>query len=166
MKISLIAAMTANNVIGRKGGMPWDLPADMKHFVKTTKGHTVIMGRKTFESIGSKALPNRFNIVVTGESDFESKHDGIEVVNSLESALEFAKMAGSKEVFVIGGGELYKQAIEKANKLYMTLIDTVIDGDTTFPDINENVWRETLRVNRIADENNEYNLSFVEFIKA
>lgn len=165
MKINLIAAMTLNNVIGRKGDMPWNLPADMKHFVKTTKGATVIMGRKTFESIGSKPLPGRFNIVVTRDETLIAKHDGICFADSFGCALAFADLSCSEEVFVIGGGELYKQAILRADKLFITIIDTEINGDTFFPEIDKSIWKEDLRVNRDADDDNEYNLTFIEYTK-
>lgn len=151
MIISLIAAVANNGVIGGGNTLLWDLPADMKHFRDTTRGHTVIMGRKTFESIG-KPLPNRKNIVITRDTNYIQ--EGIYVVGSLEEALRISSLEQGKEfeenqeeveVFVIGGGEIYKQAIEKANKLYITEIHKDFDGDTLFPGINKGVWKETSR---------------------
>ena len=117
--ISIIAAIGKNNELGKNNTLIWSMPADMKFFRDTTRGHTVIMGRKTFESIG-KPLPNRKNIVITRDKNY--KKDGIEIVNSLNEAINLT--IPNEEVFVIGGGEIYKQAIEIADKLYITHINT------------------------------------------
>ncbi len=168
MIISQIAAVAQNGVIGGGNTLLWDLPADMKHFRDTTRGHTVIMGRKTFESIG-KPLPNRKNIVITRDASYT--HDGIDVVGSLEEALRLAALEQGKEfeenqeeveVFVIGGGEIYKQAMEKANKLYITEIHQDFEGDTLFPTIDKNIWKETVREDH-KDESIPY--SFIEYKK-
>jgi len=133
----------------------WDLPEDMKHFRDTTRGHTVIMGRKTYESIG-KPLPNRKNIIITRDATYGGQ--GIEVVNSLEEALrlasleqgrEFEENQNEVEVFVIGGGDIYKQAIDKANKLYITEIHQDFEGDTLFPLIDKTIWQETSRTDNL-----------------
>ena len=171
MILSLISAVAKNNVIGGGNTLLWNLPADMKHFREITSGHTVIMGRKTFESIG-RTLPNRRNIVITRDTNYV--RDDIEVVNSLEEALRLASLEQGKEfeenqdeveVFIIGGGEIYKQAIEKANKLYITEVHQDFEGDTLFPTIDENIWQEIKRENHEPDEKNLISYSFVEYIK-
>lgn len=154
--ISIIVAASTNNVIGRDGDMPWKLSSDLKRFKALTTGHPVIMGRKTFESIG-KPLPGRLNIIVTRDHDWE--FDGVLRVSSLpaaidlgtenirsihEQALEDADPEElPREVFIIGGGEIYRQAISLADVLYVTHIDTEIAGDTYFPDIDEAVFGKT-----------------------
>lgn len=169
MIISLIAAVARNNVIGGGNTLLWDLPADMKHFRDTTRGHTVIMGRKTFESIG-RALPDRKNIVITRDASYSN--DGIEVVNSLEEALRLASLEQGKEfeenqdeveIFIIGGGEIYNQAIGKANKLYITEIHKDFKGETHFPVIDKQIWQETMREDFNLDEKNTIPYSFVEY---
>ncbi len=133
---SIIVAYSKNGVIGNTGTIPWRLSDDLKRFKTITSGHTIIMGRKTFESIGH-ALPKRRNIVVTRSKTY--KADGIEVANSLQMALDLAK--GDNEVFIIGGGEIYKEALPKVQKIYATIIDKTIEGDTTFPRVNLNRWQ-------------------------
>lgn len=169
MIISLIAAVARNNVIGGGNTLLWDLPADMKHFRDITRGHTVIMGRKTFESIG-RALPDRKNIVITRDASYS--HDGIEVVNSLEEALrltsleqgkEFEENQDEVEIFIIGGGEIYNQAIEKANKLYITEIHKDFQGETRFPVIDKQIWQEIRREDFNLNEKNTIPYSFVEY---
>lgn len=168
MIISIIAAVAKNGVIGGGNTLLWNLPEDMKHFRDTTRGHTVIMGRKTFESIG-KPLPNRRNIVITRDANY--LNEGIEVVNSLDEALRLASLEQGREfeenqddveVFVIGGGEIYKQAIEKANKLYITEIHQDFEGDTIFPTIDKTVWKESSREDHI---DNAIPYSFAEYKK-
>lgn len=136
--INLIVAHTRNNVVGSKGDIPWKLPDDLKRFKTLTTGNTIIMGRKTFESkpLG-KPLPNRRNIVVTRNKDFA--FNGVEVASSLDEALKMAK--GDKEVFVIGGGEIYKQAMPKADKIFATVLQAEIEGDTFFPRVNLQNWQ-------------------------
>ncbi len=147
-KISIIvAAAGKNRVIGTKGGMPWYIPAELKRFKEITMGHPIIMGRKTHESIG-KALPGRTNIIVTrGKREGES---GIIITNSLEEAIQEAKKSpGSEEIFIIGGGQIYQEAIGMADKLYLTYVDKEIEGDVFFPDysefkkiVSESDWQE------------------------
>src|SRR5262245_37513826 len=129
MRISLIAAMAENGVIGRGGQLPWRLEADLARFKQLTMGHTVIMGRKTWESIG-RPLPGRRMIVVTRQGRYAA--DGIEVAGNLEAALEAARVAGEEEAFIIGGAEVYRQALPLADRLYMTLVLAEIEGDTKF----------------------------------
>ncbi len=148
MILSLIVAASRNNVIGKDNRLPWHCPADLAHFKQTTQGHTVIMGRKTFESIG-KPLPNRRNLVLTRNADFNPA--GCEVVNSLEEALQLC--ANEEEVFVIGGGTLYEQALPLAKRIYLTIIDTQVEGDTPLFEIDLS-W-QLLEVEEFeADEKN------------
>ena len=155
--ISLIAAIGKNNELGKKNTLLWDLPADMKHFRETTRGHTVIMGQKTFESIG-RPLPNRRNIVVTRDDNF--KIEGIEISMSLEDTLvSFAN--STEEVFVIGGGQIYKQSIEKADRLYITHVDMEDkEADTFFPEIIPIVWNEVKHEEHKKDSDNPFNYTF------
>ncbi len=134
--ISIIVAVAGSKrVIGKKGGMPWHIPEELKRFREITTGHPIIMGRKTYESIG-RVLPERTNIVITRDPSFAA--EGIVIARSLEEALQLAKdQPGNDEVFVIGGGEIYKQALPLADKLYLTVIDMEIEGDTFFPDYSE-----------------------------
>ncbi|MCL5784802.1 MAG: dihydrofolate reductase [Patescibacteria group bacterium] len=134
--VSIIVAIAGQKrVIGTQGGMPWYIPQELKRFKEITMGHPIIMGRKTFESIG-KALPGRTNIVITRDPSFQS--EGVIVVNSLEEALQKAKgQPGDEEIFIIGGGEIYKQALPLTDKLYLTMIDKEIKGDTFFPDYSD-----------------------------
>ena len=133
MKISLIAAVGSNNVIGTEGDLPWNLPDDMKFFSRTTKGHHVLMGRKNYESIPQKyrPLPGRPNLVVTRQEDY--KAEGAHVFQSIKAAVAFAEAAGEEELFIIGGGEIYQQTIEQADKLYITHVDASPSGDAKFP---------------------------------
>lgn len=131
--IKLIAAVSKNNKIGLNGYMPWHLPEDLNYFKETTKGHTIIMGRKTYLSIGH-ALPNRRNIVLSRDSHFKAKD--IEVIHSIEDALHLCHQL--EDVFIIGGGEIYSAFMPYADELYLTLIDEVFDGDTLFPTYQHN----------------------------
>ena len=130
--ISIIAAVSKNGVIGVDNTLPWDLPVDLKRFKEITTGNVVIMGRKTYESIG-KALPNRVNIVVTRDKNFFVS--GVLSANSLDSAL--LKAGNNKDIFIIGGGEIYRQSMDFVDKLYITEVDMEVEGDTTFPTISD-----------------------------
>ena len=144
MRLSIIAAMADNRVIGREGGIPWDLPEDRRRFRELTMGHTVIMGRKTFESIG-RPLSGRKNIVLTRQPGFRA--EGCIVVNDLRAAL--AACAGSAEVFICGGGELYREALPCAERIYLTIIHDIVQGDVLFPELPagefEEAEQETVR---------------------
>ncbi len=155
-RISLIWAMTSNRVIGVHNALPWRLPADLRHFRKLTLGHHVIMGRRNYESIG-RPLPGRKNIVVTRQADYRA--DGCIVVGSIEEALRTA--AGDPEIFVIGGATLYAQTLGVADRLYATLIDAHIPGDTLFPDFDTKAWVETAHEPHRADQDNPFDYSFV-----
>ncbi len=156
MKLSLIAAMADNRVIGIENRLPWNLPADMKWFRQHTLGKPVIMGRKTFESIG-KALPQRTNIIVSRDKTF-SAPDCL-VVGDLATALEAVKDA--EETMVIGGASFYQQTLPLADRLYLTLIHADIEGDAWFPQIDFSKWREVQRQDHYADDKNDYDYSFL-----
>jgi len=158
--ISIIAAIGKNNELGKKNQLLWNLPADMKHFRETTKGHTVIMGRKTFESIG-KPLPNRKNIVITRDKSYQ--HHGIEVAHSLDGTINSVgtALARGDEVFIIGGAEIYKQAMSIADKLYITHVDTTdMDADAFFPEIIPIVWNEISHKEHKRDKENPLDYTF------
>jgi len=160
--ISIIAAIGKNNELGKKNDLLFKLPADMKHFKEITSGHPVIMGRKTFESIG-KILPNRRNIVITRDSNY--KKENIEIAHSLNDAI-FIFNNNDEEVFIIGGGEIYKQVFELADKLYITHIDAEDkDADTFFPEIIPIVWNEVSRQEHKKDEKNPYAYTFSVYKK-
>ncbi|KAA6342722.1 Dihydrofolate reductase [termite gut metagenome] len=160
MKISIIVAASENNVIGRDNKLIWHLPNDLKHFKMLTTGNAVIMGRKTYESLG-KPLPNRKNIILTRQPDYSI--EGCIVVHNEEEALQ--KATGSNEVFIIGGSELYHSFWHRANVLYLTRIHTLVEGDTYIPPIHPDIWIEESRESHWADEKNGYNYSFITYRK-
>lgn len=153
--LSLIVAMAKNRVIGHENKMPWHLPAELSYFKRVTTGHPIIMGRKTFESIG-RPLPGRRNIVVSRNAHFHAP--GVEVANSLESALA---LCANENPFVIGGASLYADALKFAVRLYVTEIEAELVGDTFFPLIDNSVWQEESREVRGKDDKNIYELQFV-----
>ncbi len=155
--ISIVVAMDKNRAIGSRNGLPWKLPADLKHFKEVTMGHPIIMGRKTHESIG-RALPGRKNIIITRQKDFAAP--GCEVVQSFDEALA---RAGEGEVFVIGGGEIFVQAMPRVQKMYMTEVNHEFSADVYFPEFNKNEWREMSREPHAADEKNPHEYSFVVY---
>jgi dihydrofolate reductase len=156
MKISIIVAMAANGVIGNDNELPWHLPADLKHFKQTTMGKPILMGRKTWESIG-RPLPGRTNIVITRDSAYSAA--GCIVVNSIEAAI--AAAGEQDEVMVIGGAELYRQVLPCADTIYLTRIHASFDGDTRFPEISDTEWQQLERVDHEADEKNLQDYSFI-----
>ena len=158
MIISLIVAASANNAIGKGNELPWHLPNDMKFFKNTTWGLPVIMGRKTFESMGNKALAGRVNVVITRQSGWKS--DGVVVANSVDDAMFVVKETDCNEVFFIGGGEIFKEVMPKATRIYMTRVHTTLDGDAFFPDIDQNKWRLTSKRDCFADVKHAYDYSF------
>jgi dihydrofolate reductase len=157
-RVSAIAAMSENNVIGKDNKLPWHMPADLKHFKTLTTGHAILMGRKTYESIG-RPLPNRLNIVLTGNPHFEAQ--GCVVVRSLDAGLEIAAEQENEEVFIIGGAEVYRQLLPKIERLYLTVIHHVFDGDAHFPTLNTQEWREISNDKHQPDEQNAFAYSFV-----
>ena len=156
MSINLIVAMAKNRVIGINNKMPWHLPADFAWFKKTTLGHPVVMGRKTFESIG-KPLPGRRNIVVSRNSSWRA--EGCEVFNSLTAAL--AGSGATEQTFIIGGASLYQETLPIADRLYVTEVDASPKGDTFFPTLASNQWQEQWREHHAADAKNAYAMDFV-----
>jgi dihydrofolate reductase len=162
MIISLIVAMDRRRGIGKDNRLPWRLSADMKRFRELTMGHHLIVGRKTYESIG-KPLPGRQMIIVTRQAGFRA--EGCFVVQSVDEALELARERGESEVFVIGGAELYWQTLALADRLYLTLVDAEVEADTFFPEFNENDWLTQEMVHHQADEKNQFPVTFKLLVK-
>lgn len=157
MTISLVVAAASNNAIGKDGNMPWHLPNDMKHFKNITWGMPVVMGRKTFDSLG-KPLAGRKNIVITRQPGWRA--EGTVAVKSIEDALFVAKEADANEVMVIGGGEIYRALFDRAKKIYLTRVEAEPEGDTFFPMLDPKQWYLSSQKNHEADEKNAYNYSF------
>jgi len=157
--ITIIAAMARNRAIGLAGAMPWRLPGELRHFKETTMGKPIVMGRKTWESIG-RALPGRQNIVVTRNRDYRAEN--CLVVQSLTLAIEGAE---GDEIMVIGGGQLYRQALPAADRMVLTLVDCAPAADTWFPEWNESEWTEISRRSQAIDENNELAFEIIELIR-
>lgn len=158
MTISMIAAMAKDRVIGKDNQMPWHLPADLKHFKSVTMGKPIIMGRKTYQSIG-KALPGRTNIVISSNPSLQL--DDAVVTSSLDEAVDVAKQ-DNDDIMIIGGGRIYEAMLPYADKLYLTFIDLSVEGDTYFPDYQSHAqWREIERETHEADEKNRLNYAFV-----
>lgn len=161
MRIALIAAMAENHVIGRNNQLPWRIPADLKHFKVLTMGKPIIMGRKTYESIG-RPLPGRDNIVLTGDVTYRA--EGCEVVHSIAQALQVA--GAVEEAMIVGGSDLYRQTIGDADRLYLTLVKAEVEGDAWFPEIDSRQWREIKREAHRADDSNQYDYAFVVLERA
>ncbi len=166
MIVSIIVAVSKNNVIGKNNNLIWHMPNDMKFFKNKTTGHHVIMGRKNLESIPHKfrPLPKRENIIVSRNKNYSA--NGCVVVSSIEEGIKIAKKNNEKEVFIIGGGEIYKLALklDLVNKIYLTRIYENFEGDTYFPKIN-NKWKEIFRKKCKKDNLHNYNYDFITFIK-
>ncbi|UKB84651.1 dihydrofolate reductase [Chryseobacterium sp. MEBOG06] len=158
---TIVVAMGEKNEIGFENQLLWHLPTDLKHFKDITSGHPVIMGRKTYESIG-KALPNRTNIVVSRKKNWFE--EGILIVGSIKEAMKFAKKI-DEEVFIIGGGNIYEQTMDIADRLEVTLVKADLKADTFFPKINEKIWKKTNEVCHEKDEKNAYDFCFQTFEK-
>ncbi len=151
--ITIIAAVSENGVIGRGGGLPWHLSDDLKHFKQVTSGHTVVMGRRTFESFGARALPNRRNIIVTRNQDYQPQ--GVETADGLHEAIALA--AGDDEVFICGGQAIYEQAMPMADRMYLSHVQAIIEGgDTFFPQFDPEHWDIMDRWPHEADNRNDY----------
>ena len=157
MIISLIVAMDEQRGIGLDGGIPWHLPADLKRFKTLTMGHHLVMGRKTYESIGNP-LPGRTMIIVTRNTNYQP--DGCLVAHSLQEALGFASLGSENEVFIIGGGELFAEAIELADRIYLSLVHATLPADTFFPLISVDEWQEIETELVPANEKNKYAFTF------
>ncbi len=165
MKISMIAAVSANGVIGKDNDLAWHLPDDMKYFKQTTAGHHVLLGRKNWESIPLKwrPLPNRPNVIITRNDQYQA--EGGIVTDSLENALQIARDANEGEAFIIGGGEIYRLGLPLAHRLYLTEIAASVDGDTYFPEWDKTAWEEVSRKHHEADERHEFAFDFVVYEK-
>lgn len=161
MRISIIVAFDHNRLIGKNNALPWHLPADLQHFKKLTMGHHMVMGRKTFESIG-KPLPGRTSVVVT--TDPMWIFPGCISAPSLPLAIEACE--GAEEVFLIGGARIFTEGMKYAHRLFITLIDHEFEGDTWFPEIDGNIWKEVGREHHQKDDRNAWNYTFVEYQKA
>jgi len=160
MSTTIIAAIANNNALGKDNDLIWHLPADLIRFRKTTTGHHIIMGRNTYESIG-KPLPNRTTVIITRNPDY--KAEGCVVVNSIAAALEIAKEDASP--FIIGGAQIYKEAINIVDQLDITEVHHEFEADVFFPEIDLSIWKETKRERFEADEKNKYAYSFVSYTR-
>jgi len=165
MNIALVVAKSHNNVIGKNGVMPWRLSSDLKRFKQITKDSIVIMGRKTFESIG-KPLPDRINIIITTNKEYSG--DGCFVVHSIDEALQLiieGVFKNYQNIFFIGGESIYKEVIPICDKMYITEVDCNINGDTYFPEFDVNEWDKYFITNSIIDKKNDFNYQYFEYIK-
>ncbi len=160
MTISIIVAASTNNVIGKNNKLLWHLPNDLKFFKNTTWAMPVIMGRKTYESIAGGPLPGRFNFVISRQQDWDPHNDKVTPALSLQAAIESAQKTDCKEVFILGGGQVYEEAMPVTNKIYMTRVHAIVEGDTYFPVINEELWQLVSRADFPADEKHAYAYSF------
>ena len=158
--ITLIAAAAQNNALGKNNDLLWHLPDDFKRFKQLTTEHYIVMGRKTFESF-PKPLPNRTHIIITRQNDYLV--EGCMVVNSLQEAIK--KSPKNEEVFIIGGGEIYNQSIEIADKIELTRVHEIFDADAFFPEIDLNVWKLTQEEYHPKDEKHQYDFTFQTFVK-
>jgi len=160
--VSIIAAMDKRRGIGVDNKLPWRLSADLKRFRELTMGHHIIVGRKTFESIG-RPLPGRRMIIVTRDGNY--KTEGCDVVHSIEDAIRLARERGESEVFICGGAEIYAQSIEIADRMYLTFVDAEVAADTFFPEFDEGEWGERESVYQSADEKNQYPFTFKVLVR-
>ena len=164
MKKSIIVAISTNGVIGRNNALPWHMPADMKYFKRMTQGHPIIMGRKTFLSMGSKPLPKRLNIILTRKKDTPTPKGG-HLAHTLTEAFAIAADSGAHETFIIGGSEIYRCALPFTDTLYITQIDAHVEGDTYFPDLDYSQWQEVSKKSHKADEKNHYDYAFLTYTR-
>jgi dihydrofolate reductase len=160
MNVTLIAAMAQNRVIGKDNSLIWHFPDDLKHFKKLTSGHHIIMGRKTFESVG-RPLPNRTNIIITRQKDYHA--EGCLVADSLDAAL--ALVENDEQPFIVGGAEIYKLALEKANTIELTLIKADYEGDTYFPEFDTSVWKLARGEKKEADDKHAHPFEYLTYKK-
>lgn len=157
MIISLIVAVSQNNVIGKDNKLPWYLPEDWKYFKRVTSGHHIIMGRATYESLG-KPLPGRTNIVVTRQQTYDAP--GCIIVGDIKAGFEYARSHGEAECFVIGGADIFRQSLVWADRIYLTRVMHDFDGDTIFPELNHDDWKMIKEERHLPDEKNRYPFSF------
>jgi dihydrofolate reductase len=165
MKLSIIVAASENNAIGKNNQMLWNLPEDMRFFKNTTWGLPVIMGRKTFEALGNKPLPGRFNIVISRRSGFTSQSPDVQYTDSLMKAIELAKKMDAKEAFIGGGGQIYKESILICDTIYMTRVFTHLEGDAFFPEIPTDIFQMIYSKKVSADEKHAYDMDFQTWTK-
>jgi dihydrofolate reductase len=164
MRLSIIAALSTNNVIGRDNAVPWRQSTDMKRYKALTMGHHLITGRKTYESVG-RPLPGRITVVVTRDREYQP--EGVTVVGSLEEAFRIAQQAGDDEAFINGGAQVYEQSMHRADRMYLTRIHAEIEGDTFFPEFDDvSEWQLVDSEHFEADEKNEYPYSFLTYERA
>src|SRR3989344_8620979 len=156
--ISIISALAKNRAIGKKNALPWYLPADLKHFRKKTIGKTIVMGLNTFKSVGERPLPNRKNLVLTDDKNYQAP-EGVVLAHSINEVLEITKNDG--EVMISGGAMVYQQFLPLTDRLYLTFIDHDFDGDIFFPEFDMNEWKEVSREDHEPDGKNKYTYSFV-----
>ena len=161
----MIAAMGSNRVIGKDNDLPWHLPDDFKYFQQKTNGHFIIMGRKNWESLPHKfqPLPNRTNLVLTRQKDYQAK--GATIIRSLQEGQEIAAQNSENELFIIGGGEVYRMGLEIADRIYLTEIAGDFEGQVTFPELSANQWKEIDREHHATDERHQYAFDFVIYAK-
>lgn len=160
--LSIIVAIANNNVIGKDNKLIWHLPEDLKRFKRLTTGHTIIMGRKTFESLG-RVLPNRKHIVLCNDAEMNIDDENVEVIDSIDKIEKYEN--SEEENFVIGGASIYKLLLPKASKLYITKINQEFDGDVYFPEIDENEWKIVEREQGIKDEKNPYDYEYITYVR-
>lgn len=158
MTLSIIAALGRNRAIGYQNQLPWRLPADLQRFKQLTMGHHMLMGRKTFASIG-RPLPGRTSIIITRQADYQA--EGCLIAHSLEEAIAMAKARGEQEVFVIGGADIYAQALSIADCMYLTWVEAEPEADAFFPIFDENEWETSEEARFVADEKHQYAMKFV-----
>ncbi len=166
MKISIITARSKNGVIGSNNTMPWKMPSDMRFFKQSTLFHHVLVGRKTYEGF-KQQLVDRTSLILTTKKDYQPKHKEDQIIHSLEEGIKIAEEQNETELFIIGGGEIYKQALDKnlVTHMYITEIDAIVKGDTFFPDFNEEEWNIIRKDSFTAGEKNDYDYSFVLYEK-
>ncbi len=161
MKVSLVAAIAENAAIGLRGNLPWRLPADQRHFKELTAGHCLLMGRKTFDSIGRRPLPGRTNIVISRDGNFLA--EGVVVARDLDAALDVARAQGEEEAFVAGGTEIYALTLPLADCLYLTRVHAKVEADSFFPPYDEREWKLVRETHHEADDRNEYAFTIQEW---
>lgn len=165
MKLSIIVAASLNNAIGKNNQMLWNLPEDMRFFKNTTWGFPLIMGRKTFEALGNKPLPGRFNIVISRQPGYSAGNTQVHEAKSLLQAIELAAGTDAKEVFIGGGGQIYKESMLMCDIIYLTRISATLDGDAFFPEIPKNIFHLTHSIKVPADEKNAFSMDFQTWTK-
>ena len=160
--LSIIVAVAENNVIGKDNKLIWHLPADLKRFKEITTGHTIIMGRKTFESLG-RVLPNRKHVILCNDMEMNVEDENVEILEDISMLDKYIQ--DTEEHFIIGGATIYKLLMPKANKIYLTLIHEKFDGDVYFPEISDDEWKIVDRTAGITDEKNPYNYEFITYVR-